>query len=162
MRVRSTVVTSALLASLAACRPASYELTDAVRAAVRDTIDMAIAEWIDAARAVDADRIRAHYAPDVVAALDGVVLDDFDDRFAQTRAFLAGIRSIETGAWTDRHVEVLAPDAAVMTGTHRVVFVDTSGTEIPYHAAWTGVFRRLDGEWKVIYSHESTRRSEQG
>lgn len=53
-------------------------------------------------------------------------------------------------------MEVLAPDAVVVTRNDHVSWTGTNGMAGEWHSAWTGVFRRIDGEWMIVYTHEST------
>ena len=139
---------------LLACKPASTELTDEQRAAIRDTVEQVWVGMMDAARALDADRIHAAYADNHVRAENGVIIEDFDSGFAATRQWLPSLRTLEA-AYKNVHFEVLGPDAVVTTMNHDLSWTDSGGTEGEWHSAWTGVFRRIDGEWKIIYSHES-------
>jgi ketosteroid isomerase-like protein len=137
-----------------ACQPTSTELTEGQRTAIKVTIELRMAEMANAGRALDADRIRAVYAESPVSVFNGVIIEDFDARFELTRQFLGSLRSLE-GSFRNVHLEVLASDAVVVTRNDDLSWTDTTGTEGELHTAWTGVFRRIDDEWRVIYSHES-------
>ena len=155
--LRSSVVVVAAIATCAvACQPASTELTEGQRAAIRDTVQQVLAGMADPLRALDADRIRALYADEPVVALNGVILEDFDARFELTRQWLGSLRRVE-GSHRNVHIEVLGPGAVVVTKNDDVTWTDTTGAEGEWHSAWTGVLRRIDGEWKIIYGHESVR-----
>lgn len=56
---------------------------------------------------------------------------------------------------TDMRVEVLGRDAAVATLTYRAQPVDTAGASDEFEAAFTLVYERRDGRWKVVRAHES-------
>ncbi|NIM49755.1 MAG: DUF4440 domain-containing protein [Gemmatimonadales bacterium] len=153
--LRSSIATvAAIAASVTACQPVSSELTDEQRAAIRDSLEQVMAGLVDAARALDADAIRARYAENPVVALNGVIFEDFDARFELTRQWLGSLRTLK-GSYKNLHVEVLAPDAAVVTRNDDISWTDTTGVAGEFHSAWTGVFRRIDGQWKIVYSHES-------
>ncbi len=150
----SKVIVAAVAVSIIACQPAATELTDEQRAAIRDAVEQTWSGMMDAAHARDADGIRAGYAEDVVAVLNGVIIEDFDARFELTRQWLSSLRALE-GSYKNVHIEVLAPDVVVVTRNDDLTWTDSSGLEGEWHSAWTGVFRRINGEWKIIYSHES-------
>jgi ketosteroid isomerase-like protein len=152
--LRPSIVIAAIATCAVACQPASTELTEGQRAAIKDTIEQVMSEIADAARALDADRIRAVYAESPVSVINGVIIEDFDARFELTRQFLRSLRSLE-GSFRNVHLEVLASDAVVVTRNDDLSWIDTTGTAGELHTAWTGVFRRIDGEWRVIFSHES-------
>lgn len=55
----------------------------------------------------------------------------------------------------EMEVEVLGRDAAVATLTYRAQPVDTAGESEEFEAAFTLVYERQDGSWKVVQAHES-------
>jgi ketosteroid isomerase-like protein len=137
-----------------ACQPPSTELTDEQRAAIRQEIEQVWAGLVTAAEALNPDPIRAAYAENPVVVLNGVIIEDFDARFELTRQFLGSLRILE-GSYQNMHMEVLAPDVVVVTRNDDLAWTDTTGAEGEWHSAWTGVLRRIDSQWKIIYAHES-------
>ena len=152
--LRPSIIMVAIAACAVACQPASTELTEGQRAAIEDTIEQLMAEIADAGRARDFDRIRAAYSESPVLVNNGVIIEDFDAHFELGRGFYGPLRTLE-GSYRNVHIEVLAPDAVVVTRNDDIFWADTTGMEGEFHTAWTGVFRRINGEWKIIYSHES-------
>jgi hypothetical protein len=57
--------------------------------------------------------------------------------------------------WTSMNVDVLAPDAAVMTSTYRVPHVTPMGMNHVIGGAWTAVFQKRAGQWVIIQEHLS-------
>ena len=57
--------------------------------------------------------------------------------------------------WTSMTVDVLAPDAAVMTSTYRVPHLTPMGMSHVIGGAWTAVFQKRDGKWVIIQEHLS-------
>jgi hypothetical protein len=57
--------------------------------------------------------------------------------------------------WTSMNVDVLAPDAAVMTSTYRVPHLTPMGMNHVIGGAWTAVFQKRGGRWVVIQEHLS-------
>jgi hypothetical protein len=57
--------------------------------------------------------------------------------------------------WTSMNVDVLAPDAAVMTSTYRVPHLTPMGMNHVIAGAWTAVFQKREGRWEVIQEHLS-------
>jgi hypothetical protein len=57
--------------------------------------------------------------------------------------------------WTSMTVDVLAPDAAVMTSTYRVPHLTPMGMNHVIGGAWTAVFQKRDGKWVIIQEHLS-------
>lgn len=57
--------------------------------------------------------------------------------------------------WGDVHVDVLSEDAAVVTATYSIPHRTPAGRRHVIAGAWTAVFARQDGEWKIIQEHLS-------
>ncbi len=59
--------------------------------------------------------------------------------------------------WTSMDVDVLAPDAAVMTATYRIPHKQPNGLPHVIAGAWTAVFQQRGGKWVIIQEHLSDR-----
>lgn len=151
-RLSSFMVTMAVF--LMACQSATIELSNEQRGAIRDSVEQVWEGMMTGARQLDAARIRAAYASKPIVALNGGIIDDFDARFELTTQWLESLRLLEA-AYDNVHFEVLAPDVVVTTMNHHLNWTDTTGAQGEWHSAWTGVFRRIGREWKIVYSHES-------
>lgn len=57
--------------------------------------------------------------------------------------------------WTAMHIDVLSPDAAVMTASYRVPHLNPMNMPHTIAGAWTAVFVRRDGRWMVVQEHLS-------
>jgi hypothetical protein len=57
--------------------------------------------------------------------------------------------------WTSMNVDVLAPDAAVMTSTYRIPHLTPMGMNHVIAGAWTAVFQKREGRWEIIQEHLS-------
>lgn len=57
--------------------------------------------------------------------------------------------------WTSMNVDVLAPDAAVMTSTYRIPHLDPKGMDHVIGGAWTAVFQKQGDRWVIIQEHLS-------
>ena len=57
--------------------------------------------------------------------------------------------------WTSMNVDVLAPDAAVMTSTYRIPHLTPTGVNHSIGGAWTAVFQRRGGRWVIVQEHLS-------
>jgi hypothetical protein len=57
--------------------------------------------------------------------------------------------------WTSMTVDVLGPDAAVMTSTYRIPHVTPMGMSHVIGGAWTAVFQKRGGKWVIIQEHLS-------
>jgi hypothetical protein len=57
--------------------------------------------------------------------------------------------------WNSVYVERLSPDAAVLTGTWSIPHIAPNNQPHVISGAWTAVFRRIGGQWKIIQEHLS-------
>ncbi|HEX2167996.1 MAG TPA: nuclear transport factor 2 family protein, partial [Longimicrobiales bacterium] len=55
----------------------------------------------------------------------------------------------------DIHIDRLSEDAAVLTATWSIPHIAPTGNPHTIRGAWTAVFRRMEGEWKIIQEHLS-------
>jgi len=109
-----------------------------------------------AGRARDPEGIPAAYVDRPIVAINGRIIDDFDrDQFDDVRQWFHTLRQFDA-TYDNVHLEVLDPGTAVATMNHHLRWTDTTGTSGEWNSAWTAVFRRTDGRWKIVYSHEST------
>jgi ketosteroid isomerase-like protein len=150
------------LAALASCAPASgATLTDAQRAAIADTLQTTIRAAYDLSKPGDAvARLMSLYPASgpVVSASGGRVSTSRDTLAAGIRAFWENVGRNMRGPdwqWGAMHVDVLAPDAAVVTTTYRVPHHTPMGEAHVIAGAWTAVFQRRGGRWVIVQEHLS-------
>ena len=55
------------------------------------------------------------------------------------------------------HVDVLGPDAAVLTATYTIPHRTPRGDPHVVGGAWTAVFGRRGGRWAIVQEHLSDR-----
>lgn len=153
------------LAALA-CAPAPDEAQDiaapdaAATQALRDTLTRRIAEAYDFTRPDVVQRMSALY-PDtgrVISASGGYVTTTADSLRQGLADFWANVgvnMSDPTWEWGDTHLDRLSDDAAVLTATWSIPHIAPTGNPHTIRGAWTAVFRRMNGEWKIIQEHLS-------
>ena len=94
----------------------------------------------------------------VVSAAGGRVTTSRDTLGANIRAFWENVgRNMREPRWVweSMRVDVLAPNAAVMTATYRVVHRTPAGEPHVIGGAWTAVFERRAGHWVIVHEHLS-------
>jgi ketosteroid isomerase-like protein len=150
------------LGTLAACAPPdATTVTSAQRAAIADTLRTLLVSAYDLSKPGDAvGRLMSLYPPvgPVVSASGGQVSTSRDTLQAGIRAFWDNVgRNMRDPKWTwgPMHVDVLAPDAAVVTATYRVPHLTPRGEPHVIAGAWTAVFQRRGGRWVIVQEHLS-------
>jgi ketosteroid isomerase-like protein len=147
---------------LLACAPSERPpMTTAQRDAIADTLRSLIVSAYDLTRPGDAvARLMSLYPPSgpVISASGGRVSTSRDTLEAEIRAFWDNVgRNMRDPKWTwgAMHVDVLAPDAAVVTATYRVPHLTPAGAPHEIAGAWTAVFARREGRWAIVQEHLS-------
>lgn len=149
------LLTAVLLGSVAiGCAPADTgQMTAEREAALADTL-RALTHQVDSAfTALEPGPYLALYSEDTHFYYDGAHLPrkKFE---AIVRKEMAAFESFST-TMMEPQVEVLGPDAGVVSFRYQGEAVDTAGNAQEMTAAVTTVFERRGGEWKVVQAHES-------
>lgn len=139
---------------LAGCAPAdSGQMTPQQEAALEDTL-LSLTEEVDAAfRALDPEPYLDLYSDDVHFYYRGSHLprEKFEKVVRQEMAVFDRFST----EMINPQVEVLGPDAGVVSFRYRGEVVDTAGATQDISAAVTVVFERRGGEWTAVQAHES-------
>jgi ketosteroid isomerase-like protein len=136
-------------------------LTAAERSAIADTLRSMIVAAYDLSKPGDAvKRLMSLYPQSgkVVSASGGQVSTSRDSIELGLRTFWENVgRNMREPTWTwgEMHVDVLAPDAAVVTTTYRVPHLTPRGEPHVFAGAWTAVFQRRGGRWVIVQEHLS-------
>ncbi|MEX2584163.1 MAG: DUF4440 domain-containing protein [Gemmatimonadota bacterium] len=129
--------------------------------ALADTLTTLIAEAYDFTQPGVPERMSSLYANSdrVVSASGGTVTLSMDSVRVGIGDFwqMAG-QNMRNARWIwhEVHVERLAPDAAVLTGTWSIPHIAPAGNDHVIEGAWTAVFSRRSGDWKIVHEHLST------
>lgn len=144
-----------------ACGPQSPRpVSDAERKAISDSLTHLVTNTYDLSRPDAVKRLMSLYPA------SGPVYSTSSGHISTTRAELQ--QEIETfwqyvgsnmrnpkWEWTAMHIDVLAPDAAVMTAAYRVPHLTPMNMQHVIAGAWTAVFVNRGGKWVVIQEHLS-------
>jgi uncharacterized protein (TIGR02246 family) len=116
-------------------------------------VEAAMRSFEAAERALDPERLVAHFAPveDFLVYNDGERVT-YDVMVAGVRRTFPTLRSIE-GGFSDLQVIVLGPDAALVAAAFREAITDEAGNTARARGAATWLWRRTDGDWRIVYGH---------
>ena len=140
--------------------PGASGVSSGARRAIGDTVTRLIEEAYDFTRPDPVRRIMALY-PDsgpVISASNGRISSSRDTLESGIASFWEAMgRNMQQPKWVwgERHVDVLSPTAAVMTATYTIPHTAPSGAAHVVGGAWTAVFRKRDGAWRIIHEHLS-------
>ena len=147
------------LVLLGACRasPARVVVNDT---ALADTLKARIEEAYDFSRPGVVDRMNALY-PDsgpVISASGGHIISSADSLRTGIASFWQNVGQNMRDAkwvWGDVFVDRLSDDAAVLTATWSIPHIAPTGHPHVIQGAWTAVFRRISGKWRIVVEHLS-------
>ena len=128
-------------------------MDNSLRKSVTAAIEDAVRSFEQAEHARDAESLISHFAaiPEFHIYSDGTRLS-YDEMAAYVRESFPTLRALE-GGFVDLNVIVLAPDAALATGTFREATTDRSGNTTRVRGAASWLWRRVDGRWLIVYGH---------
>ena len=160
-RRRLCVAVTLAVALLGACvRADTRPLSRATRAAIADTIARQVIAACDLRAPKVVARLMSLY-PDsgsVISASAGRVTTTRDSLAASVRTFWDSVghnMRDPVWQWTSMRIDVLAPEAAVMTATYRIPPRSPAGMPHVVGGAWTAVFARREGRWVIVHEHLS-------
>ena len=135
-------------------------LSRAERAAIADTIARTVIAACDLRAPDVVARLMSLYptSGSVISASGGHVTTTRDSLEANVRTFWDNVghnMRDPTWQWTSMRVDVLAPNAAVMTATYRIPHHTPAGAPHVVGGAWTAVFERRAGRWVIVHEHLS-------
>jgi ketosteroid isomerase-like protein len=128
--------------------------------ALADTLTALIESAYDFTTPGALERMNALYASsdDVVSASGGRITVSADSVRQGVARFweLAGQNMREARwTWGQVHVEPLGSDGGVLTATWSIPHIAPDGNPHVIEGAWTAVFRRVQGDWKIVHEHLS-------
>lgn len=149
------------LAAALACGPRSgANLSATERTAIADSLKKLVVSAYDLSKPDPVKSLMSLYPPSgrVISASGGVVTTTRTDLETGIRAFWTYVGQNMRNPkweWTSMNVDVLAPDAAVMTSTYRIPHLTPAGMSHVIGGAWTAVFQNKGGRWVIIQEHLS-------
>ncbi len=128
--------------------------------AIADSLKRLVVSTYDLSKPDPVKRLMSLY-PDsgrVISASGGVIITTRPELEQGIKAFWTYVGQNMRNPrweWTSMTVDVLAPDAAVMTSTYRVPHLTPTGMNHVIGGAWTAVFQKRGGRWVIIQEHLS-------
>lgn len=152
----------ALVAAAAfACAPrTASQMSPAEKTAIADTLKRMVVAAYDLSSPNPVQRLMSLYPTNgrVISASGGVVTTtraQLQDAIQAFWTYVGQNMKKPHWEWTSMTVDVLAPDAAVMTSTYRVPHLTPMGMNHVIAGAWTAVFQKRNGKWVIIQEHLS-------
>ena len=159
--MRNAVLSAIAFAGLHACQQQSAaDMSAADKAAIADSLKKLVVQAYDLSEPDPVKSLMSLY-PDsgrVISASGGVITTTRPQLQQAINAFWTYVGQNMKNPkweWTSMNVDVLAPDAAVMTSTYRIPHLTPTGMNHVIGGAWTAVFQKRGGRWVIIQEHLS-------
>ena len=152
--------TSLLIASLACGARSASDMSATEKKAIADSLKRLVVSTYDLSKPDPVNRLMSLYPNTgrVISASGGVITTTRPQLEQGIKAFWTYVGQNMRNPrweWTSMTVDVLAPDAAVMTSTYRVPHLTPTGMNHVIGGAWTAVFQKRGGRWVIIQEHLS-------
>jgi len=147
------------IASLVCSNVYSQELTINQKEKIASEIAADFDKNIKAAESFDAKGL-ADYVNDTLKAgfmNNGIFLNSFDEVMKGYQEEIRGIRSLKYSI-SNKRITVLADNAALLTVSGKASIALDDGRSFTGGFAWTFVYSKINGNWKIIHTHMSTPR----
>jgi len=144
-----------------ACSPrTAADMSASEKKAIADTLKRLVVQAYDLSRLNPVKNLMSLYPTEgrVISASGGVLTTTRPQLEQAIQAFWTYVGQNmrqPRWEWTSMNVDVLAPDAAVMTSTYRVPHLTPTGMNHVIGGAWTAVFQKRGGRWVIIQEHLS-------
>lgn len=130
------------------------------RVAAERAIRSEVVAAYDLSRPHVPNNLMALYAPTgpIISASAGRITTSRDSLRAGIEAFWTNVGANMRDPrveWTAMHIDVLAPDIAMMAATYRIPHRTPTGLPHVIGGAWTAVFVQRGGRWYIIEEHLS-------
>jgi hypothetical protein len=151
---------SAIAGSVACSPQTGGSMSAAEKKAIADTLKRLVVSAYDLSKPDPVKSLMSLYPTEgrVISASGGVLTTTRPQLEQGIKAFWTYVGQNmrqPRWEWTSMNVDVLAPDAAVMTSTYRVPHLTPMGMPHVIGGAWTAVFQKRGGRWVVIQEHLS-------
>jgi hypothetical protein len=161
LRSLASAATLVAMVGAFACGPKSAsDMSSAEKRAIADSLKHLVVATYDLSKPDPVGRLMSLYPAEgrVISASGGVTTTTRPQLQQAIQAFWTYVgqnMKQPHWEWTSMTVDVLAPDAAVMTSTYRIPHLTPMGMNHVIGGAWTAVFQKRAGKWVIIQEHLS-------
>ncbi len=131
------------------------EFTEQEAEIIKNEIKARVAKYIESVKALDFNSMSNFWSDskDFVYAGDGRVLGGIKEWKARLQNFSETTRKLLYWNNSNIYIKALAANAASYTMDFEVGFINEQGDTVRNQGAWTYVFEKSKGDWKVIHTN---------
>ena len=147
--MRRIVLAAFAMTLLAACQPATTELTVVQEAEIAAEVMMVANELMSAWNAEDGPTSLSFFDSEALNLLWGERVFDSRESFSGFWSNLWETHPSWEGEWDDTFVEALSLNSAVFRGRYHCTMTDTEGVATLFRPHWTAIFFFCVDGWKM-------------
>jgi len=134
----------------------SQELTSSQKAKITSEISTLFEKNIKSNESLDVSGLTESISDTLSAGFisQGVYYQSFEDLMKAVNNSMRGIKSQKTNI-SNKKITILSDSAALLTASGNYSVALEDGRTLTGWFAWTFVYSKVDGKWKVIHSHMS-------
>jgi len=151
-----------MLVTAAACQPTSIELTEEQKATISEELTQAYDGYGGAVRQLNQDGVLSFFqqSEDITFAEAGAVYRSWSTVAELVHQSWPLYASVQNFQWGDLHIQVLAPNIAVVATTFDLAASYTTGDPVAVSGTASHVWLKTDGSWKIVSGAETSRSPE--
>ena len=159
-RIASAIILGFLAIAFACGPQVPRAVSDSERKAITDSLEKLVTQAYDLTAPNPVQRMMSLYPESgpVYSTASGHISTtrkELQDQIETFWHFVGSNMRNPKWEWTAMHVDVLAPDAAVMTASYRIPHLTPMNMQHVIAGAWTAAFVNRGGKWVVIQEHLS-------
>jgi hypothetical protein len=149
--MRRFVLAAFALTVLAACQPATTELTEEQKAAISEELTQQYEGLLASTSQLSQEGFMGYFqnSHEITFAANGSFYRSHSALVDTVAAHWAPIASME-GNWGNLNIQVLAPNVAVATSVFNFTATDNAGATTHFTGTWTAVWVEREGAWKMV------------
>ena len=143
-----------IIVVISSCQQPENTLSAYSRDAIIKEIKQTTDSIFTAANNRDANNIYNYFSDNTTGVFNGSIMPSWEDHKKQERAYFATLEELNFKLDTIS-IDVLSPEIAVLFGKMKMTATDTSGKNLNSALAWTYLYHKIEGRWKVVHFHTS-------
>lgn len=144
----------AVVSCFYSCQRQTIKLTDAEQNNIIEEIRQTTDSIFAAGNNRDHKQIDIHFSDNATGAWNGSIIESWEKQKKQGHSYYAGLEKVSYTIDTIS-IDVLSPDVAILVGKYKYSATDTAGKVSSSSPAWTYVFNKQEGKWKIVHFHVS-------
>ena len=155
--MRKQITIAVIAACFIGCQQETTKLTENEKSKIVAEIKELTVSILKSGSERDATRLYSHFSDSVAGVFDGVVMGLWKEHKKEGQAFFGAQREIKYTIDSIYNTKVFSNDVAILDATYSMTATDTLGNAINSSSAFTYIFNKENGNWKVVYFHDSSK-----